>query len=65
MIKLLKLIYQFFLTVYIFESYPKFNKVNKNKISIFFIKSANKAKINKTKSPTKSFLDLHLIVKIT
>lgn len=49
--KLLKSIYQFFLTVYIFESYPKFNKVNKvnkNGISIFFIKSANKAKINKT-----------------
>ena len=46
--KLLKSIYQFFLTVYIFESYPKFNKVNKNGISIFFVKSANKAKINKT-----------------
>ena len=47
MIKLLKLIYQFFLTVYIFESYPKFNKVNKKGVSIFFAKSANKAKINK------------------
>ena len=46
--KLLKSIYQFFLTVYIFESYPKFNKINKDGISIFFIKSANKAKINKT-----------------
>ena len=46
--KLLKSIYQFFLTVYIFESYSKFGKINKDGISIFFAKSANKAKKNKT-----------------
>ena len=45
--KLLKSIYQFFLTVYIFESYSKFGKINKDGISIFFAKSANKAKKNK------------------
>ena len=45
--KLLKLIYQFFLTVYIFESYSKFNKVNKKGTSIFFVRSANKARISK------------------
>ena len=45
--KLLKFIYQFFLTVYIFESYSKFNKVNKKGTSIFFVRSANKARISK------------------
>ena len=46
--KFLKSIYQFFLTVYIFESYSKFKKVDKNDISPFFVKSLNKVKDNKT-----------------
>ena len=44
--KFLKLIYQFFLTVYIFESYKKFKKVNTTGISIFFIKNINQANRN-------------------
>ena len=46
--KFLKSIYQFFLTIYIFESYAKFSKINKKGTSIFFIKSLNKIKFNKT-----------------
>ena len=47
--KFLKSIYQFFLTIYIFESYSKFKKkVNKNGVSTFFIKSSNEVKVNKT-----------------
>ena len=46
--KFLKSIYQFFLTIYIFESYPKFKKVSKKGILTFFIKSLNEVKINKT-----------------
>ena len=46
--KFLKLIYQFFLTVYIFESYPKFKKVNKNGVILFFIKSSKEIKVNRT-----------------
>ena len=46
--KFLKLIYQFFLTVYIFESYPKFKKVNKNGMMFFFVKSSKEIKVNKT-----------------
>tara|TARA_Y100000590_G_scaffold440289_1_gene565489 strand:+ start:543 stop:1046 length:504 start_codon:yes stop_codon:yes gene_type:complete len=42
--KFLKLIYQFFVTVYIFESYKKFKKVNIIGISTFFIKNTNQAK---------------------
>jgi len=46
--KFLKLIYKFFLTVYIFESYTKFKKVNKNRMLFFFVKSLNEIKIDKT-----------------
>ena len=46
--KLLKKIYQFFLTIYIFESYKKFKKVNKKRMSLFIIKSPNEIKLNKT-----------------
>ena len=46
--KFLKSIYQFFLTIYIFESYTKFKKVNKNGMSPFFIKTLNEVKVNKT-----------------
>lgn len=46
--KFLKSIYQFFLTIYIFESYPKFKKVNKNGMLPFFVKSLNEVKVNKT-----------------
>ena len=46
--KFLKSIYQFFLTIYIFESFPKFKKVNKKGTSIFFIRSINQVKSNKT-----------------
>ena len=46
--KFLKSIYQFFLTIYIFESYSKFKKVNKNGVSSFFVKSSNEVKVNKT-----------------
>jgi len=46
--KLLKKIYQFFLTIYIFESYKKFKKVNKKRMSLFIIKSSNEIKLNKT-----------------
>ena len=52
--KFLKSIYQFFLTIYIFESYTKFSKINKKGTSIFFIKSLNKIKFNKT---TKKYFD--------
>tara|TARA_B100001123_G_C15247783_1_gene1001586 strand:+ start:1072 stop:1575 length:504 start_codon:yes stop_codon:yes gene_type:complete len=45
--KFLKLIYQFFLTIYIFESGNKFDRINKKGTSIFFIKSLNKIKFNK------------------
>ena len=45
--KFLKLIYQFFLTIYVFESYIKFKKINKNGISPFFIKTLNEVKANK------------------
>lgn len=44
----LKKIYQFFLTIYIFESYKKFEKVDKKRMSLFIIKSFNKIKLNKT-----------------
>ena len=43
----LKSFYQFFLSVHIFESYTKLQKVN-NKHLFFFIKSFNEAKNNKT-----------------
>ena len=46
--KLLKKIYQFFLTIYIFESYKKFKKINKKRMSLFIIKSSNEIKLNKT-----------------
>ena len=46
--KFLKSIYQFFFTIYIFESYPKFKKFSKKGILTFFIKSLNEVKINKT-----------------
>ena len=46
--KFLKSIYQFFLTIYIFESYPKFKKVNKRGLLLFFVKSFNENKVNKT-----------------
>ena len=46
--KFLKSIYQFFLTVYIFESYSKFKKVDKIDALPFFVKSLNKVKNNKT-----------------
>ena len=46
--KFLKLIYKFFLTVYIFESYTKYKKVNKNRMLFFFVKSLNEIKIDKT-----------------
>ena len=46
--KFLKLIYQFFLTIYVFESYIKFKKINKNGISPFFIKTLNEVKANNT-----------------
>ena len=45
--KFLKSIYQFFLTIYIFESGNKFDRINKKGTSIFFIKSLNKIKFNK------------------
>ena len=45
--KFLRSIYQFFLTIYIFESYTKFKKINKKGTSIFFIKSLNEIKTNK------------------
>ncbi len=45
--KFLRSIYQFFLTIYIFESYTKFKKINKKGTSIFFIKSLNEIKANK------------------
>jgi len=45
--KKLKLIYQFFLTIYIFESYPRFKKINKKSTSLFFIQSLNQVTINK------------------
>ena len=47
--KFLKSIYQFFLTIYIFESYSKFKKkVNKKGVSTFFVKSSSEVKVNKT-----------------
>ena len=45
--KFLKSIYQFFLTIYIFEFYSKSEKINKKSKSFFFIKSLNDAKTNK------------------
>ena len=45
--KFFKSIYQFFLTIYIFESYSKFKKVNKNGMLTFFVKSSNEVKVNK------------------
>ena len=45
--KFLKKIYQFFLTIYIFESHKKFKSVNKKGISLFIIKSLNEIKLNK------------------
>ena len=45
--KILKLIYQFFLTIYIFESYPKYKKINKKGMSPFFVKSLKEVKVNK------------------
>lgn len=45
--KFLKSIYQFFLTIHIFKSTQKVNKINKNKFSFFFIKSLNEVKTNK------------------
>ncbi len=43
--KILKLIYQFFLTIYIFESNSQIKKISKKKgISIFFIRSLDKSK---------------------
>tara|TARA_Y100001960_G_C14385703_1_gene686076 strand:- start:153 stop:656 length:504 start_codon:yes stop_codon:yes gene_type:complete len=45
--KFLKLIYQFFLTIYIFESYPKYKKINKKGMSPFFVKSLKEVKVNK------------------
>ena len=53
--KFLKSIYQFFLTIYIFESYPKFKKVNKRGLLLFFVKSFNEDKVNKT---IKKYLDV-------
>jgi len=44
--KLLKYIYQFFLTVYIFDSNIKFRKINKKGKLIFFIKSIKEAEKN-------------------
>jgi len=46
--KILKVIYQFFLTINIYESSSKPKKVNKNKNKIFFIKSLNELKNTKT-----------------
>ena len=46
--KFLKKIYQFFLTIYIFESDKKFKKVDKKRISLFIVKSFNEIKLNKT-----------------
>ena len=43
--KFFKSIYQFFLTIYIFESYSKFKKVNKNGMLTFFVKSSNEVKV--------------------
>ena len=45
--KFFKYIYQFFLTVYIFESNIKFKKINKKRVSLFIIKSFNEIKLNK------------------
>ncbi len=44
--KFFKLIYQFFVVIYIFESYKKFKKVSTAGISTFFIKNINQAKAN-------------------
>tara|TARA_Y100000590_G_scaffold456107_1_gene605992 strand:- start:12477 stop:12992 length:516 start_codon:yes stop_codon:yes gene_type:complete len=44
--KFFKLIYQFFLTIYIFESCKKIEKVSTPGISIFFIKNINQIKSN-------------------
>ena len=46
--KFLKSIYQFFLTIYIFESFSKFKRINKKGTSVFFVKSLNQVKSNKT-----------------
>jgi hypothetical protein len=46
--KFLKLIYQFFLTIYIFESNPNYKKTNKKKLFFFFIKSLKEAKKKKS-----------------
>ena len=45
--KLLKFIYSYFLTIYVFESFAFHKKVKKIKLSMFLIKSVNKAKKNK------------------
>ena len=45
--KFLKLIYQFVTTVYLFQSYAKFKKINQRGITFFFIKSLKEVKVNK------------------
>ena len=45
--KFLKQIYQYFLSIYIYECYPKFKKIKKNKTLTFFIKSLGELKKNK------------------
>jgi len=45
--KFLKQIYQYFLSIYIYECYPKFKKIKKNKTLTFFIKSLSELKKNK------------------
>jgi len=45
--KFLKLIYQSFVTIYIFKSYKKFKKINKRNLSVFFINTSKDAKANK------------------
>ena len=45
--KLLKNIYQLFLTIFVFESFTKFKKLNKKQTTVFFIKSLNEAKTSK------------------
>ena len=45
--KFFKSLYQYFLTIYIFQSYLEDKKLNKYKFSFFFIKSLREVKTNK------------------
>ena len=53
----LKSIYQYFLKIYIFESYAKIKKFNSKGTSIFYIKSKNKILNNK---PIKNYFEKDL-----